>query len=106
MPIGKHERILAIDGDYIHVRPDPTPNTRACTNAAFPQIMPTDNKTFFDSMKTSSFHATSILSCKQSSKWPTSFKVVVVRDGAEKRYDFEAQSPKQAADVVAALKSL
>jgi hypothetical protein len=58
--------------------------------------MPTDNKAFFDSMKTSSFHVTSIVACKQSSKTPTNFKVVVWRDDAEKRYDFEADSPRQA----------
>lgn len=60
------------------------------------QIMPTDNKAFFDSMKTSSFHVTSIVTCKQSSKSPTNFKIVVWRDDAEKRYDFEADNARQA----------
>jgi hypothetical protein len=58
--------------------------------------MPTDNKAFFDSMKTSSFHVTSIVTCKQSSKSPTNFKIVVWRDDAEKRYDFEADNARQA----------
>ena len=58
--------------------------------------MPTDNKAFFDSMKTSSFHVTSIVNCKQSSKSPTNFKVIVWRDDAEKRYDFEADNARQA----------
>jgi len=87
MPIGRHERILAIDGDYIH-------------------IMPSDNKAFFDSMKTSSFHVTSIVSCKQSSKSPASFKIVVWRDGGEKRYDFEAESARQASEIINSLRNL
>ena len=97
MPIGRHERILAIDGDYIHVSANPDRSgERKLTIFVFLQIMPTDNKAFFDSMKTSSFHVTSIVACKQSSKTPTNFKVVVWRDDAEKRYDFEADSPRQA----------
>jgi hypothetical protein len=60
--------------------------------------MPSDNKAFFDSMKTSSFHVTSIVSCKQSSKSPASFKIVLWRDGGEKRYDFEAESARQACE--------
>ncbi|KAJ9103924.1 hypothetical protein QFC21_002387 [Naganishia friedmannii] len=81
MPIGKHERILAIDGDYIHV-------------------MPTDTRAFFDSMKTSSFHATSITACKQYAKSPSSLRIVVWRDGTEKRYEFEAESPRESGEIV------
>ncbi|KAJ9123570.1 hypothetical protein QFC24_003785 [Naganishia onofrii] len=87
MPIGKHERILAIDGDYIH-------------------IMPTDTRAFFDSMKTSSFHATSITACKQYGKTPSSFRIIVWRDGAEKRYEFEAESPRESAEIINAIKAL
>ncbi len=70
------------------------------------QIMPTDNKGFFDSMKTSSFHITSVDTCKQNSKHPTNFKMMVVRDAALKRYDFEAESGRQAGEIIATLQAL
>lgn len=116
MPIGRHERILAIDGDYIHVSFPlslSSPPLASFNDMSFAvwfslcdQIMPTDNKAFFDSMKTSSFHVTSIISCKQSNKSPTNFKIVIWRDDAEKRYDFEAENPRQAAEIISALRAL
>ncbi len=101
MPIGRHERILAIDGDYVHVSGALRDGTAGPNLVATSQIMPSDNKAFFDSMKTSSFHVTSIISCKQSSKSPASFKFVVHREAGDKRYDFEADDAKTAGEFVA-----
>lgn len=85
--VGRHERILAIDGEYVH-------------------IMPSEDKTFFDSPKTSSFHIGQVIKCKQSSKVPSNFKVVVRKTSGPKRYDLEAPSPTQCAEIVAKLRTL
>ena len=54
-------------------------------------------KHVFESGKTSSYHLKSVVACQQSSKNSSTFKLVV-RGNAErnKRYDFEAESPKLA----------
>jgi len=55
---GRHERVLAIDGDYIH-------------------IMPSDQKTMYEpgNPKTSSIFIGAIVRAKQSRKIPQNFKV-------------------------------
>ncbi|KAK6543848.1 hypothetical protein TWF694_000575 [Orbilia ellipsospora] len=84
--ISRHERVLAIDGEYVH-------------------IMPSDqNKTLFDSPKTTSIHISSIIGCKQSRKAPLNFKIIAMKSREWKRYAFEAMSPAQAAEIVEALK--
>ncbi|CAG8570556.1 10827_t:CDS:10, partial [Paraglomus occultum] len=81
MFVGRHhERILAIDGDYIH-------------------IMPSETRTMFDTMKTSSYHISNILSCKPTKKVSANFKLVINRDTGNKTYDFEAESAKVANEI-------
>ncbi|KAG8886974.1 hypothetical protein FRB99_004336 [Tulasnella sp. 403] len=88
MLVGRHERALAIDGDYIH-------------------IMPAANRGLLDSVKTSSYHIKSVVYCKQSKKTPmTSVKLIVWRDGGNKTYDFEAEDSKKAAEIVSSIKNL
>ena len=60
--------------------------------------MPSSNRArgVFDSGKTVSFHIKSVASCTQSAKHSASFKLIVKRDGGEKRYDFEAENAKLA----------
>lgn len=87
MLVGRHERIIAIDGDYVH-------------------IMPSNNRAFLDTMKTSSYHIKTVIGCKKTKKAPTSIKLVVLRDGGSKRYDFEAEDEKQAAEIVDTIKNL
>ena len=53
--MSRHERILAIDGEYVH-------------------IMPSDQKTIFESPKTTSIHISAIIGCKVYKKAPTNFK--------------------------------
>lgn len=78
--MGRHERVLAIDGDYVY-------------------IMPPENKNLFDSVKTTSFHINSVVSCKQMKKsWP-SFKMSVQRERDVKIYEFEAASPQEAFEI-------
>ncbi|TFK66345.1 hypothetical protein BDN72DRAFT_844502 [Pluteus cervinus] len=91
-PIGlaRQERTLAIDGGYVH-------------------IMPTANKAkaVFDSAKTSSYHIKSIADCQQSAKTSPVFKLVfLTRKGGTKRYDFEAETPKLAAEIVHNVKTM
>ncbi|KAI5478231.1 stress activated MAP kinase interacting protein Sin1 [Pseudohyphozyma bogoriensis] len=87
MPMGRHPRTIAIDGDYIH-------------------FMATDSRGHFDGGRTSSFHISNIHECKVSRRAPNSFKLLVQKDRVDKRYDFEAESPKQAQEIVAAVKGL
>ncbi|CDU24488.1 related to Stress-activated map kinase interacting protein 1 [Sporisorium scitamineum] len=78
---GRHnERSLTLDGDWLH-------------------IMPTDMKTFG---KAASFHVSSVVACKLSSKVANGFKLVVWRESPRdtKRYDFEADSARIAAEIV------
>ncbi|WVQ69357.1 uncharacterized protein L199_007574 [Kwoniella botswanensis] len=84
--IGRHERVLAIDGDYIH-------------------IMPSESRAFFDSMKTTSFHITLVASCKLTGR-AGGFKINVWREGAQKRYEFEAENQRQATDIVSTIRQL
>ncbi|UZJ54276.1 hypothetical protein CBS101457_003596 [Exobasidium rhododendri] len=78
--LGRHERNLTIDGDWIH-------------------IIPTDTKAFQAQSGTSSFPITAILSCTQS-RLLSSFKLIITRVGNQKRYDFEAENPATAAEIV------
>ena len=52
-------------------------------------------KAVFDHGKTSSYHIKSIADCQQSQK-SSSFKLVLNRASGNKRYDFEADTPKLA----------
>ncbi|KAI0030353.1 stress-activated map kinase interacting protein 1-domain-containing protein [Vararia minispora EC-137] len=91
MLVGRHERILAIDGAYIHFMP---------SNKA---------KAVFESGKTSSHHIKSVVSCAQADKSSATFRIVVhrvSRDGGNKRYEFEAENPASAYEIVATIKSL
>jgi hypothetical protein len=85
--IGRHERVLAIDGEYVH-------------------IMPPEDRTLFDSPKTSTFHMNQVMKCKQSTKVPANFKIVVRKTSGPKRYDLEAVSAAQSAEIVNKIRSL
>ncbi|CAG8634092.1 13126_t:CDS:2, partial [Acaulospora morrowiae] len=80
MFVGRHERVLAIDGDYIH-------------------IMPSETRTMFESMKTISYHIDTVKSCKVDKKAPTNFKLTIYRNSGTKTYDFEAESKTLANEI-------
>ena len=78
MLVTRSARALAIDGGYIHIMPQ--------SNKA---------KNVFDSGKTVSYDIKSIVAVQQSSKNSATFKLVVHRESERnKRYEFEAESPK------------
>ncbi|KAI9276030.1 stress-activated map kinase interacting protein 1-domain-containing protein [Sporodiniella umbellata] len=87
MFVSKKMYILAIDGDYIH-------------------LMPPEHKGMFDSVKTTSFYASAIRSCKQSKKVPTDFKLIVLKERDYKTYDLEAESSKEAYEICARIRFL
>ncbi|KAI8334057.1 stress-activated map kinase interacting protein 1-domain-containing protein [Blakeslea trispora] len=87
MFVSKRVYILAIDGDYIH-------------------LMPPEHKGMFDSVKTTSFHASAVKSCKQSKKVPTNFKVIIFKERDYKTYDLEAESTKEASEICGRIRFL
>ena len=54
----------------------------------------------FETGRTSSYHVRSVVACRQTAENSSSFKLVVHRDGGTKRYDFEAENPKIATEIV------
>jgi hypothetical protein len=85
--MGRHERMLAIDGEYVH-------------------ISPTESKTMFENAKTSSLHVGQIVLCKQSRRMPINFKIIIIKQGQTKRYDFEASSVKESEVIVGKVRTL
>ena len=79
-----HQRVLLMDEDYMHILPGET------------------GKTLFDnSGKTSRVPFSMIVGCKVSRRHPKTFRVIILRDKDEqKRYDFEAQTVGDAAEIV------
>ncbi|KAJ7201648.1 stress-activated map kinase interacting protein 1-domain-containing protein [Mycena pura] len=90
MLVAKQERTLAFDGLYIHILPTANKATKAV----------------FDSGKHLSYHIRSIADCQQSTKSSAIFKLVLGRTSGKKRYDYEAESPKHAGEIVAQINSL
>ena len=92
-----HERILAIDGEYVQIMPSETSKSSTI---------------FFDTaaarmMRTppTMIHFSSIVGCKCSRKHPSYFRIVILSKAKEtKRYDFEAQSPEEATEIVDEIK--
>ncbi|KAI9641469.1 Component of a membrane-bound complex containing the Tor2p kinase [Ciborinia camelliae] len=81
--VGMNERIILIDGEYLHMYPG------------------SSGKTLFEAQsKTTTFHFSNIVGCKVTRKHPTNFKLIVYKSREEKRYDFEAKSADEAADIV------
>ena len=84
-------RTLVIDGEYLHILPGDTGKTIfEPTNAP--------------SAKTTMVPFSMIVGCKVSRRHPKSFRVVVFRERETKRYDFEANSVAEAAEIVAEIK--
>jgi hypothetical protein len=89
MPLGRHERVLSLDNDYIH-------------------IMPSDTKLASGTVRTASYHISQVAACKTSKRAPSSFKLVVWRnkDRDVKRYDFEAANGRMATEIVQTVQAL
>ncbi|KAI8662682.1 hypothetical protein LRP88_06891 [Fusarium phalaenopsidis] len=85
--VGMSERILVIDGEYIHIMPA------------------SGGKALHDGGgKTTTVHFSNVVGCKVPRKHPTNVKLVVYKATESKRYDFEARSTLEAAEIVEELK--
>ncbi|KAI8925474.1 stress-activated map kinase interacting protein 1-domain-containing protein [Entophlyctis helioformis] len=79
--MGRHDRNLTIDGEYIH-------------------LVAAETKAFFDRGKTTnSFHISSIVSCKQLKKKSINFKLIIRRNHDVKVYELDAASETEAGDI-------
>lgn len=85
--MARHERELAIDGEYIH-------------------IMPPSERSLLDAPKLTTFHARQVIRVKQSAKVPRNFKIIVMKEAGPKRYDLEGTSPAETSEIVEKLKRL
>ncbi|EIW77134.1 hypothetical protein CONPUDRAFT_109640 [Coniophora puteana RWD-64-598 SS2] len=90
--LARQERTLAIDGEYVHIMP-------SANNANKARVV-------FDSGKTISFHIKSIVECQQSTKSSVLFKIIIPRETRNKRYDFEADTPRLASEIVQTIRQL
>lgn len=85
------QRVLAFDTEYMHIMPGET------------------GRTLFESnTKTTSISFNDVVGSKVSRRHPKSFRVVVLRNSGEqneqKRYDFEAKSTAESAEIVEEIK--
>ncbi|KAI9659315.1 MAG: hypothetical protein M1821_001573 [Bathelium mastoideum] len=85
-----HPRVLLLDGEFMHIMPGETGGAGAGAAA------PTGKFT------TVSF--SNIVGCKVSRKHPKTVRVSVYRERETKRYDFEANSPSEAQEIVGEIK--
>ncbi|KAL7930509.1 stress activated mitogen activated protein kinase interacting protein [Trichoderma chlorosporum] len=85
--VGMSERVLVIDGEYIHIVP-------ASGGKAVQE----------GGGKTTTVHFSNVIGCKVPRKHPTNVKLVVYKATESKRYDFEARGADEAAEIVAELK--
>ncbi|KAI0166175.1 SIN1-domain-containing protein [Xylariaceae sp. FL1272] len=84
---GLNERTIAIDGEYIYIMPS------------------SGGKLTREGGKTTTVHFSNVVGCSVSRRHPTNFKLLVFRDTDDKkRYDFEAKSVQEAADIIRELK--
>lgn len=87
--ISKHERTLALDGDYIYIVP------------------PEGRMHWHENIKTKSLHISQVVLVKKSKSAPENFKIYVRRSHDDiKRYYFEAASPQECTEIVTRLQNL
>ncbi|CAR26269.1 ZYRO0B05742p [Zygosaccharomyces rouxii] len=87
--INKHERTLALDGDYIYIVP------------------PENYLHWHENVKTKSLHISQVILCKKSKRVPEYFKIFFRRGQDEiKRYYFEAVSPEECTEIVSRIQNL
>ncbi|OCK80787.1 hypothetical protein K432DRAFT_404393 [Lepidopterella palustris CBS 459.81] len=86
-------RILALDGEYMHIMPGENTNI-------------TNTKLLFEQQpaKTTTVHFSSVVGSKVSRRHPRMFRVVVFKERETKRYDFEAVSQAEAVEIVKEIK--
>ena len=85
--LGRSERELIIDGDYIH-------------------LMPPADWSVLDQPKTTTFHIKQVLRVKRSSKVVTNLSIIIMKPTGPKRYDLECQSASVALEIIDKLQRL
>ncbi|SCU90655.1 LADA_0F05600g1_1 [Lachancea dasiensis] len=87
--INKHERTLAIDGDYLYIIPPENGFNR-----------------HHETAKTKCFHLSQVVLIQKSNRVPEYFKIFVNRSAGLKRYYFEAVSDAECEELVSRVNSL
>lgn len=82
-------RIIALDNEYIHIMPGETGRRAGVVEGQG---------------KTTTVHFSSVVGTKVSKKHPKTVRLLVYREKETKRYDFEAASVDEAADIVKEIK--
>ncbi|PNS16133.1 hypothetical protein CAC42_4534 [Sphaceloma murrayae] len=85
-----HPKVLALDGEYIHIMPGGNIDFDGSGQGA----------EGLTRGKTTSVHLRDVIGCKVARKHPKLVRVLVYREKETKRYEFEAESRAQAAEIV------
>lgn len=104
--LNKIEKLLIIDGDYIHLAPGETPETFLLHD--YHHLSHYHYTKFYKQMsnKTSSFHIAHLIKVKQNVKNPAALKIVVIKHvnndvkDIEKKYYLEAENERQCKDII------
>lgn len=78
--MGRHERNLTIDGEYVH-------------------LVASEKQLFDMGKSTNSYHISSVVSCKQTKKNSLNFKLIVQRNHDVKVYELESSTLKEAQEI-------
>ncbi|KAF2150001.1 hypothetical protein K461DRAFT_270546 [Myriangium duriaei CBS 260.36] len=78
-----HPKVIALDGEYIHIMPAANMDLDGGAGG-----------------KTTSVHLRDVIGCKVARKHPKVLRVLVYREKETKRYEFEAGSRAEAAEIV------
>lgn len=103
MFVNKQERMLAIDGYYLHILP---PSMRGGSGGASGGGGFGNSIGAYTSTKTSSYHIGSMELCRQGRKIKRRFKLVFLRSHDSKTYDFEATTQEESDEICSNLNLL
>lgn len=79
-----HPKVIALDGEYIHIMPAANMDLDGASSGG----------------KTTSVHLRDVIGCKVARKHPKIFRVLVYKEKETKRYEFEAHSRGESAEIV------
>lgn len=79
-----HPKVIALDGEYIHIMPAANMDLDGAGAGG----------------KTTSVHMRDVIGCKVARKHPKLIRILVYREKETKRYEFEAGSRQEAAEIV------
>lgn len=94
-----HPRILALDGEYVHIMPAAALANPLNPDAGAGGAGGIAGGAASGAGKTTSVHLSSVVGCKASRKHPKMVRVLVYREKETKRYDFEAGTREEAAEI-------